>query len=118
MATSIGCPARPIGAVVSFSLLAPRQYSGLNVKHILVGPKPFRDSSPMVARINGVQTIISSFLNNMRLGLTRSRADYVDSNTSFLYDLVRECSGETDNSTLGRSVVEELISVYATWNCF
>jgi len=34
--------------------------------------------------------------------------DLLDSDTSFLDDLVRECSGETDNSALGRGVVEQL----------
>ena len=32
--------------------------NGLKVVDVLVGPKPLSDSSPMVARINGVQTIM------------------------------------------------------------
>jgi hypothetical protein len=34
--------------------------------------------------------------------------DLLYSDTSFLDDLVRECSGEADNSALGRGVVEQL----------
>jgi len=100
-----------MGAIVSFLSLITR---GLDGRNLLVGPKPLRDSSPIVARINGVQTIHQLLLrHNTRGGHTRSRADYVDSDTSFLHDLVRKCSGETDNSTLGRGVVEELILVYS-----
>jgi hypothetical protein len=71
----------------------------------------------MVARINGVQTIHQLLSRHDMIRPTRSRADNVDSNTTFLYDLVRESSGETDNSTLGGGVVEELSSAYANWDC-
>jgi hypothetical protein len=67
----------------------------------------------MVARINGVQTIHQLLPRHNVLRRTRSWADYVNSDTSFLYDLVGESSGETDDSTFGRGVVEELISVYS-----
>lgn len=59
-------------------------------RDILEGPKPLRDSSPIVARIKGVQTIYqlyscSSYMNRH----TRSRTNDVNSYTSFFYDLIR-----------------------------
>jgi hypothetical protein len=96
--------------------------------NVLEGPKPLSDSSPMVARINGVQTVVSALIlvprqDEREQRHTRSRADdarlsvifdwsggidLLDSDTSFLYNLIRESSRESDDSSLGRGVIKEL----------
>jgi hypothetical protein len=82
----------------------------------------------MVARIKGVQTDCRQLSHCMirssgrtgswadnagssawaRRGASREGKDVLDSDTPFLDDLVRKSSGESDDGTLGRGVVEEL----------
>jgi hypothetical protein len=42
------------------------------------------------------------------ISATRVMNDILDSDTSLFYNLVRESSGESDDSSLGRGVIEEL----------
>lgn len=92
MATSLGCPGRPIGTPLNCSIA----------------------SVVIVDGIKGVQTIQQVSNNHKRIGKerairTRSGTDGIDSN-AFADLLVRQCSCEGNDGTLGRSIVKQVSS--------